>query len=101
MHMIYERFFMKALNDMGLIAGREPFLTFFGNGWVQRGGAKMSKSKGNVIGPHQLVETYGADPVRLYILLIGPADQDMEWTQSGIEGMVRFVRRLWRVVGEV
>jgi len=99
-HMIYARFFVKALNDMGLLSFREPFLTFFGNGWVQMGGSKMSKSKGNVIGPDELVETYGADPVRLYILFIGPADQDMDWNEGGIEGMVRFVRRLWRVVDE-
>lgn len=99
MHMIYARFFVKALNDLGLIGWREPFLTFFGNGWVQLGGSKMSKSKGNVTGPDQLIERYGADPVRLYILFIGPADQDMEWTEGGIGGMVKFVRRLWRVVG--
>jgi leucyl-tRNA synthetase len=101
MHLIYARFFVKALADMGLVGWREPFAGFFGNGWVQMGGAKMSKSRGNVIGPDELVERYGADPVRLYILFIGPADQDMEWTEGGIEGMSRFVRRLWRVVNEV
>ncbi len=101
MHMIYARCFVKALNDLGLVGFREPFTRFFGNGWVQMGGTKMSKSKGNVIGPDQLVELYGADPVRLYILFIGPADQDMDWTEGGIEGMTRFVRRLWRVVHEV
>jgi leucyl-tRNA synthetase len=61
----------------------------------------MSKSRGNVIGPDELLEAYGADAIRLYILFIGPADQDMEWTESGIEGMSRFLRRLWRIVGEV
>ncbi len=101
MHLIYARFFMKALNDLGLVGFREPFKRLFSNGWVQLGGRKMSKSRGNVIGPDELVETYGADPVRLYILFIGPADQDMEWTDEGIEGMVRFVRRLWRIVHEV
>src|SRR5207302_10527589 len=65
------------------------------------GGSKMSKSKGNVLGPDELIETYGADALRLNILFIGPADQDMEWTETGIEGMTRFLRRLWRVVGEV
>ena len=83
MHMIYARFFMKALNDLGLVGFREPFARFFRNGWVQLGGTKMSKSKGNVIGPDELSTTYGADPVRLYILFIGPADQDMEWTEAG------------------
>ncbi len=101
MHLIYARFFMKALNDLGLVGFREPFTRLFSNGWVQLGGRKMSKSRGNVISPDELVDTYGADPVRLYILFIGPADQDMEWTEEGIEGMVRFVRRLWRIVNEV
>ncbi|HEY6031536.1 MAG TPA: class I tRNA ligase family protein, partial [Gaiellaceae bacterium] len=100
MHMIYARFFVKALADIGLLGFREPFARFFGNGWVKSGGKKMSKSKGNVIGPDALVERYGADPVRLYILSLGPADQDMEWTEEGVEGSVRFMRRLWRVIGE-
>jgi leucyl-tRNA synthetase len=100
MHMIYARFFMKALADLGLVGFDEPFARFFGNGWVKFGGTKMSKSKGNVIGPDELVERYGADAVRIYILFLAPADQDMEWTEEGAEGMVRFVRRLWRVVSE-
>jgi leucyl-tRNA synthetase len=101
MHLIYARFFMKALNDLGLVGFREPFAALYSNGWVQLGQTKMSKSKGNVIGPGELIDEYGADAVRLYILFIGPADQDMEWTESGIEGMTRFVRRLWRIVMEV
>jgi leucyl-tRNA synthetase len=101
MHMIYARFFQKALADIGLVGFREPFARFHGNGWVQLGGTKMSKSKGNVIGPDAFVAEYGADPVRLYILFIGPAEQDMEFTDSGLEGMLRFVRRLWRIVNEV
>jgi leucyl-tRNA synthetase len=92
---------MKALNDLGLVGFREPFLNLFTNGWVQLGGSKMSKSKGNVIGPDELVEEYGADAVRLYILFIGPAREDMDWTDEGIDGMQRFVRRLYRLVGEV
>ena len=101
MHMIYARFFMKALNDLDLIGFREPFAAFYSNGWVNLGGTKMSKSKGNVIGPDELLEAYGADAVRLYILNIGPANEDMEWTDEGIEGMVRFTRRLYRLVSEV
>jgi leucyl-tRNA synthetase len=101
MHLIYARFFMKALNDLGLVGFREPFMRLFSNGWVQLDGTKMSKSKGNVIGPDDLLVEYGADAVRLYILFIGPADQDMDWTDDGVEGMVRFVRRLYRFVSEV
>ena len=101
MHLIYARFFIKALNDLGLVGFREPFQTLFTNGWVQLSGTKMSKSKGNVIGPDELIDRYGADPVRLYILFIGPANEDMEWTDEGIEGMLRFVRRLYRLVSEV
>jgi leucyl-tRNA synthetase len=100
-HLLYSRFFVKALNDMGLVGFREPFARLFHQGWVQMGGSKMSKSKGNVLGPDPLVDAYGADAVRLYILFMGPADQDMEWTDSGIEGMARFVRRLWRTTIEV
>jgi leucyl-tRNA synthetase len=100
MHMIYARFFVKALADLGLVGFREPFTRFFGNGWVKSGGSKMSKSRGNVIGPDELVERYGADAVRLYILSLAPADQDMEWSEEGADGMARFVRRLWRVVSE-
>src|SRR4029450_6468243 len=79
----------------------EPFARLFHQGWLTMGGTKMSKSKGNVIGPDDVGDAYGAHAVRLYILFMGPADQDMEWTDAGIEGMVRFVRRLWRVVNEV
>jgi leucyl-tRNA synthetase len=100
-HLIYARYFVKALNDLGLLGHREPFKRFFGNGFVTQGGSKVSKRSGTATTPDQLVETYGADATRLSILFIGPADQDMEWTESGVEGMQRFLRRLWRVVGEV
>jgi leucyl-tRNA synthetase len=100
-HLLYSRFFVKVLNDLGMVGFREPFARLFHQGWVQMGGSKMSKSKGNVTGPDALVREYGADAVRLYILFLGPADQDMEWTETGIEGMSRFVRRLWRLVLEV
>jgi leucyl-tRNA synthetase len=100
-HLLYSRFFVKAMNDMGMVGFREPFARLFHQGWVQLGGSKMSKTKGNVTGPEMLVEEYGADAVRLAILFLGPADQDKEWTEAGIEGIVRFLRRLWRVVHEV
>src|SRR5829696_3442806 len=100
-HLLYSRFFVKALNDFGLLGIREPFQRLFHQGWVRQGGRKMSKSKGNVIGPDELVDRYGADAVRTYILFMGPADQDMEWSEDGVEGISRFVRRLWRTVNEV
>jgi len=100
-HLLYSRFFVKVMNELGMLGFREPFARLFHQGWLTMGGTKMSKSKGNVSGPNELVAEWGADPVRLYILFMGPADQDMEWTQDGIEGMARFVRRLWRVVNDV
>jgi leucyl-tRNA synthetase len=100
-HLLYSRFFVKAMNDWGMVGFREPFARMFHQGWVTLGGTKMSKTKGNVEGPDAVADAYGADAVRLYILFMGPADQDMEWTDSGIEGIVRFLRRLWRVVHEV
>jgi leucyl-tRNA synthetase len=101
MHMIYARFWMKVLNDLGMLGFREPFAQFFSNGWVTMGKVKMSKRAGNIVGPDDFIERYGADACRLNILFLGPADQDMEWTESSVEGMVRFVRRLWSVVNEV
>jgi leucyl-tRNA synthetase len=100
-HLLYSRFFVKAMNDWGMVGFREPFARVFHQGWVQLGGTKMSKTRGNVEGPDEIVDRYGADAVRLYILFMGPADQDMEWTPDGVEGIVRFLRRLWRVVHEV
>jgi leucyl-tRNA synthetase len=86
---------------MGLLGFNEPFARLFNQGMIYRFGAKMSKSKGNVVSPDELVERYGADSLRLYILFMGPADQDKEWQDTGVEGMWRFLTRLWRVVGEV
>ena len=100
-HMIYARFWMKVLNDLGYIGFREPFASFFSNGWVTTGGRKISKRAGAATGPDGVIERYGADAGRLCILFLGPADQDMEWTEEAAEGMSRFVRRLWRVVNDV
>jgi leucyl-tRNA synthetase len=101
MHMIYARFWIKVLNDLGYVDFREPFDAFFANGWVTLGNLKMSKRAGNIVGPDVFVERYGADACRLNIMFLGPADQDMEWTEASVEGMARFIRRLWRVVHEV
>ncbi|MDX6508157.1 MAG: leucyl-tRNA synthetase [Gaiellaceae bacterium] len=99
-HLMYSRFFVKVMNELGLVGFREPFQRLFHQGWVRQGGTKMSKSRGNVTAPDELAEMYGADAVRLYILFVGPADQDMDWTEEGVEGIARFLRRLWRIVHE-
>src|SRR5207249_11066493 len=99
-HLLYSRFFVKVLNELDLVGFREPFARLFHQGWVRQGGTKMSKSRGNVTAPDELADMYGADAVRLYILFVGPADQDMDWTEEGVEGIARFLRRLWRIVNE-
>ena len=100
LHLMYARFFTKAMNDMGLVGFREPFARLFNQGMIYRFGAKMSKSKGNVLSPDELVDRYGADALRLYILFMGPADEDKEWQESGMEGPSRFLQRLWRAALE-
>ncbi len=97
LHLMYARFFVKALADMDLLDFQEPFLKLFTQGMITRDGAKMSKSKGNVISPIEYVERYGADTARCYILFIGPPDQDADWSDEGIEGVHRFLSRLWRL----
>jgi leucyl-tRNA synthetase len=99
-HLLYSRFFVKVMNELELVGFREPFQRLFHQGWVRQGGSKMSKSRGNVTAPDELADMYGADAVRLYILFLGPADQAMDWTEEGVEGIARFLRRLWRIVNE-
>jgi leucyl-tRNA synthetase len=101
LHLLYARFFVKVLNDLGLLGFREPFARLFTQGMIYRNGAKMSKSKGNVVSPDEAVARYGADTLRLYILYMGPAEADKEWQDAGIEGTARLVDRLWRVAHEV
>jgi leucyl-tRNA synthetase len=101
LHLLYSRFFTKVLNDLGLVAFREPFLRLFTQGMIYYLGAKMSKSKGNVVSPDAMVAQYGADAVRLYILYMGPAEADKEWHDSGIEGTWRLLDRVWRLGIEV
>ncbi|MFL5943950.1 MAG: class I tRNA ligase family protein, partial [Gaiellaceae bacterium] len=101
MHLLYARYFVKVLNDLGFVGFREPFPRLFNHGWVDMGGAKMSKSKGNVVSPDELIAMEGADALRLHILFIGPADARVDWQTNGIEGMARFLRRLWRVADQV
>jgi leucyl-tRNA synthetase len=100
LHLMYARFFTKALYDLGLVGFSEPFARLFNQGMIYRFGAKMSKSKGNVVSPDELIERFGADALRLYVLFMGPADQDKEWQDTGVEGQARFIQRVWRVVHE-
>ncbi|MBJ7353375.1 MAG: leucine--tRNA ligase [Thermoleophilaceae bacterium] len=101
LHLMYARFFTKALHDLGLVGATEPFKNLFTQGMITRDGAKMSKSRGNVISPRSYVERYGADTARAYILFIGPPDQDADWADEGVEGVHRFLARLWRLGLEV
>jgi leucyl-tRNA synthetase len=101
LHLMYARFFMKALTDLDLLDVNEPFAALFTIGMITRDGAKMSKSKGNVVDPASYVERYGADTARSYVLFIGPSDQDADWSDKGVEGVHRFLSRLWRLSQEV
>jgi leucyl-tRNA synthetase len=101
LHLMYARFFVKALADMELLDVQEPFEALFTIGMITREGAKMSKSKGNVVDPAAYVERYGADTARTYVLFIGPSDQDADWSDQGLEGVHRFLSRLWRLSREV
>ena len=101
LHLLYARFFTKALNDMELLGFREPFSRLFTQGMIYRNGAKMSKSKGNVVAPDEAIAEHGADALRLYILYMGPAEHDKEWSDAGIEGTARLLDRIWRLVLEV
>ena len=102
LHLMYARFFTKALADLGHLPEevQEPFAALFTQGMILRDGDKMSKNKGNVVSPKTIVERYGADTARSYILFIGPPDQDADWSDSGVEGMHRFLGRLYRLAAE-
>jgi leucyl-tRNA synthetase len=101
LHLLYARFFTKVMYDLGIVGFKEPFARLFNQGMLYYQGAKMSKSKGNIVAPDEMVERYGAEAVRLYVLYMGPAEQDKEWQDAGIEGMFRFLGRLWRLGLEV
>jgi leucyl-tRNA synthetase len=101
LHLMYARFFTKALADLNLLDVQEPFKALFTQGMITREGAKMSKSKGNVISPQDYVEPYGADTARCYVLYVGPPEQDADWQDEGVGGIHRFLARLWRLAAEV
>ncbi len=98
LHLLYARFFHKLMRDEGLIEGDEPFKRLLTQGMVLKDGSKMSKSKGNTVDPQGLIEQYGADTVRLFILFAAPPEQSLEWSASGVEGASRFLKRLWKMV---
>jgi leucyl-tRNA synthetase len=100
LHLMYARFFTKALADLGHLDFQEPFKALFTQGMVTKDGAKMSKSRGNVVSPGAIIERVGADTARCYVLFMGPPDQDADWSDEGVEGVYRFLSRLWRLAAE-
>ena len=100
LHLLYARFFTKVLRDLGWIALGEPFTNLLTQGMVIKDGAKMSKSKGNVVDPDFLIERYGADTARLFALFAAPPEKDLDWSDQGVEGAYRFLTRLWRFVSQ-
>jgi len=98
LHLLYARFFHKAMRDLKLVNSDEPFVNLLTQGMVLKDGAKMSKSKGNTVEPDALIKQYGADTARLFIMFAAPAEQSLEWSDAGVEGAFRFLKRLWNVV---
>jgi leucyl-tRNA synthetase len=98
MHLLYARFFTKVLRDMGYISCDEPFTNLLTQGMVIKDGAKMSKSKGNVVDPDALIRKYGADTARLFSLFAAPPEKDLDWSDQGVDGSYRFLNRVWKLV---
>jgi len=101
LHLLYSRFITKFFYDIGITGFDEPFKNLFTQGMIVKDGAKMSKSKGNVVSPDALIASYGADTVRLYTLFIGPPEKDAEWSDRGVEGSYKFLGRVWRLAEKV
>jgi len=100
LHLLYARFYTKFLYDIGAVNFEEPFLRLFNQGMITKDGAKMSKSKGNVVSPDDIVERYGCDSLRMYELFVGPPEVDSEWDDSGIDGVFRYLNKTWKFVNE-
>ena len=100
LHLLYSRFFTKVLKDLGLIDIDEPFKNLLTQGMVLKDGVKMSKSKGNIVSPEEIINKYGADTARLFVLFAAPPERDLEWSDQGVEGCFRFLNRVWRLVKE-
>jgi leucyl-tRNA synthetase len=98
LHLLYARFFHKVMRDEGLVNSDEPFTNLLTQGMVLKDGAKMSKSKGNTVDPQEMIDTVGADTVRLFIMFAAPPEQTLEWSDAGVDGAHRFLRRLWKAV---
>ncbi len=98
LHLLYARFYTKVLRDLGLVKVDEPFMALLSQGMVIKDGAKMSKSKGNVVDPDELIRTLGADTARLFSLFAAPPEKDLDWNDHGVEGASRFLNRIWRFV---
>jgi leucyl-tRNA synthetase len=100
LHLLYSRFFNRVVNELGFVGEREPFENLLTQGMVIKDGAKMSKSKGNVVDPDYLVQRFGADTARLFCLFASPPEKDLDWSDKGVEGSYRFLQRMWRLVME-
>ena len=98
LHLLYSRFFLKVLRDAGMVDYDEPFTNLLTQGMVIKDGAKMSKSLGNVVSPEEILEKYGADTARLFILFAAPPERELDWSDSGVEGSFRFINRVWRII---
>ena len=98
LHLLYSRFFYRCLRDLGLVEGSEPFLNLLCQGMVLKDGSKMSKSKGNVVDPDEIIDKYGADTLRLFVMFVAPPDQSFEWSDQGVQGASRYLNRLWNLV---
>ncbi len=101
LHLLYARFYTKVLRDLGIISLDEPFVNLLTQGMVIKDGAKMSKSKGNVVDPDDMIKKYGADTTRLFILFAAPPERDLEWSDKGVEGSYRFLNRVWRLINDL
>lgn len=100
LHLMYARFFQMALHDIGLVDCKEPFANLLTQGMVNKDGKKMSKSIGNVVSPEEIINKYGADTARLFILFAAPPEKELDWSDAGVEGSYRFLNRVWRLVSE-
>ena len=100
LHLIYSRFFARVFHDLGMVEHTEPFTHLLTQGMVLKDGAVMSKSKGNVVDPDSMIQKYGSDALRLYVMFVAPPEKEVEWTDTGLEGSFRFLARVWRVADQ-